>query len=111
MLVALLIGMPLSLALALRDPIRNAGVFAVIGLGCGFLAMARTLTFILGDSSPELWWLATAVFFIVGVALVVTYRRLRRPHPIIVRVVIAATAFMPAVLYAYDWIARVAYAR
>jgi hypothetical protein len=34
---------------------------------------------------------------------VVTYTRLRRPHPIVVRVVVVAVALMPFVLYLYDW--------
>ncbi len=106
MLVALLAGMPLSLGLALRDPVRNAGVFAVIGLGCGFLAASRVMSVLVGDSAPDIWYVATLVFLTVGIALVVTYTRLRRPHPIIVRVVVVATVLMPLVLYLYDWAGR-----
>jgi hypothetical protein len=110
MLMALLLGMPLSLALAMRDPVRNAGVCAVIGLGCAFLAMSRVFSIAVGEPAPGMGWLATVAFLAIAVALVVTYTRLRRPHPIIVRVVVAATALMPAVLYAYDWAVRAAYA-
>ena len=106
MLLALLVGMPLSLGLALRDPLRNAGVFAVIGLGCGFLAAARVMNLLVGDPAADLHYLATIAFLGVGIALVVTYTRLRRPHPIIVRVVVVATVLMPVVLYVYDWARR-----
>lgn len=115
LLLALVIGMPLSLGLALRDPVRNAGVFAVIGLGCGFLAAARLLNFFAPFGSrrvfvqadgPQLWSLGTILFLAVAVALVVTYTRLRRPHPIVVRVVVLATVLLPLVLWLYDAIAR-----
>ena len=111
MLLALLVGMPLSLGLALRDPVRNAGVFAVIGLGCGFVAAARVMSVLVGEPAPDPWWLATIAYLTIGVALVVTYTRLRRPHPIIVRVVVVATVLMPAVLYVYDWAVRTLAAR
>lgn len=106
MLLALLAGMPLSLGLALRDPVRNAGVFAVIGLGCGFVAASRVLSVLVREPAPELWWLATVAYLTIGVALVVTYTRLRRPHPIIVRVVVVATVLMPAALYLYELAVR-----
>jgi hypothetical protein len=38
----------------------------------------------------------------VSVALVVTYTRLRRPHPVVVRIVIAAVALLPVALYLHD---------
>ena len=103
MLIALILGMPLSLALALRDPVRNAGVLAVVGLGCGLLAAARVMNAYQGDQALTLaWYLGTVLFFAVGITLVVTYSRLRRPHPIVVRVVIAATILLPVVLWLYD---------
>ena len=103
MLIALIFGMPLSLALALRDPVRNAGVLAVVGLGCGLLGAARVMDAYLGDEPlTSSWYLGTLLFFAIGIALVATYSRLRRPHPIVVRVVIAATLLMPAVLWLYD---------
>ncbi|OLC54772.1 MAG: hypothetical protein AUH85_10965 [Chloroflexi bacterium 13_1_40CM_4_68_4] len=103
MLIALVLGMPLSLALALRDPVRNAGVLAVVGLGCGFLGAARVMNAYRGDLALTWsWYLGTVLFFAIGIALVVTYSRLRRPHPIVVRVVIAATVLMPAILWIYD---------
>lgn len=108
MLFALLVGMPLSLGLALRDPVRNAGVFAVIGLGCGFVAASRVMSVLVGEPAPDVWFLATLAYVAVGVALVVTYTRLRRPHPIVVRVVVVATVLMPALLYAYDWAVKAA---
>lgn len=103
MLIALVLGMPLSLALALRDPVRNAGVLAVVGLGCGLLGAARVMNAYQGDQALTWpWYLGTLLFFLVGIALVATYSRLRRPHPIVVRVVIAATVLMPPILWLYD---------
>lgn len=104
MLIALVLGMPLSLALALRDPVRNAGVLAVVGLGCGFLAGTRVVNAVRGEEVAA-WpmYAAGAAFLAVAVTLVVTYTRLRRPHPIVVRVVVVAVALMPFVLYLYDW--------
>jgi len=103
MLLALVLGMPLSLGLALRDPVRNAGVLATVGLGCGFLAAARAMSVFRGDQAITWpWYVGTLLFFGVAVALVVTYTRLRRPHPIIVRVVVVATALMPLVLWLYE---------
>jgi hypothetical protein len=103
MLLALVIGMPLTLGLALRDPVRNAGVLAAVGLGCGFLGAARAMNAFRGDQAITWpWYLGTILFFVVAIALVVTYTRLRRPHPIIVRVVIVATMLMPLVLWLYE---------
>jgi len=39
---------------------------------------------------------------LVGIALVVTYTRLRRPHPVIVRIVVVAVVLFPVALYLYD---------
>lgn len=104
LLFAVLLALPLALGLALRDPVRNAGVFATIGLVCGFLAAARIVNAAtLG--APERWYVSTVLLLAVGAGLVLTYARLRRPHPIIVRVVVVATALMPVVLYVYDLLA------
>ena len=113
MLTALILGMPLSLALALRDPVRNAGVLAVVGLGCGLLGATRVMNAYQAQQALTLsWYAGTVLFFGVGIALVVTYSRLRRPHPIVVRVVVAATILMPVVLWLYDLAAdRVAASR
>lgn len=110
MLLALVLGMPLSLSLALRDPVRNAGVLATVGLGCGFLAAARVMNAFRGDQAITwTWYVGTLVLFAVAVTLVITYTRLRRPHPIIVRVVVVATVLLPAVLWLYEQaVARVA---
>jgi hypothetical protein len=103
LLIALILGMPLSLGLALRDPVRNAGVLAVVGLGCGLIGAARVMNAYRGDQALTIvWYAGTLLFFAIGVVLVTTYSRLRRPHPIVVRVVIAATILMPVVLWLYD---------
>jgi hypothetical protein len=103
MLIALLLGMPLSLGLALRDPVRNAGVLAVVGLGCGLLGAARVMNAYQDNQPLTLaWYAGTILFFTIGIALVTTYSRLRRPHPIVVRVVLGATILLPLVLWLYD---------
>ena len=67
------------------------------------LGAARVMNAYRGDLALTWsWYLGTVLFFAIGIALVVTYSRLRRPHPIVVRVVIAATVLMPAILWIYD---------
>lgn len=117
LLLALLLGMPVSLSLALRDPVRNAGVFAVIGFACGSLAAARVLNLLVpevagrveytftGTSGLRELAIGTLILLAVAVTLVVTYTRLRRPHPIVVRVVVVATALLPLGLWLYDRLA------
>ncbi len=39
---------------------------------------------------------------LVAIALVVTYTRLRRPNPIVVRIVVVAVVLFPVTLYVYD---------
>jgi len=48
------------------------------------------------------WWMQVPLLLAVATALVVTYTRLRRPHPVIVRVVVAAVTLMPFALFLYD---------
>ena len=38
--------------------------------------------------------------------LVMTYTRLRRPHPVVVRIVVAAVVLLPIALYAHDIASR-----
>src|ERR671935_241070 len=62
MLTALILGMPLSLALALRDPVRNAGVLAVVGLGCGLLGATRVMNAYQAQQALTLTWYDGTVF-------------------------------------------------
>ena len=102
MLGALLLGLGLGLLLALRDPVRNAGVFAVIGLAVGSLMAAIVYTLLIDGADPVHWVAQVPILAAVAVALVVTYTRLRRPHPVVVRIVAAAVLLMPLGLYLYD---------
>ena len=102
MLGALLLGLGLGLLLALRDPVRNAGVFAVIGLAVGSLMAAIVYTLLVDGADPVHWVAQVPILAAVAVALVVTYTRLRRPHPVVVRIVAAAVLLMPLGLYLYD---------
>ena len=102
MIVSLLGSFGLGLLLVLRDPARNAGVFAVVGLATGSLAGANIYALIVDDADPLHWWVQVPLLVTAAVALVVTYTRLRRPHPVVVRIVVAAVALMPFALFVYD---------
>ena len=92
----------IGLLLALRDPARNAGVFAVVGLTAGSLG-AATIYSLVFDNAADSHWVTTVLLLAgISVALVVTYTRLRRPHPVVVRIVIAAVALLPVALYLHD---------
>ena len=102
MLGAILLALSLGLLLALRDPVRNAGVYAVIGLCSGFLAGAVAYSAVTDSADPLHWFVQVPLLVAVSVALVVTYTRLRRPHPVVTRIVIVAVVLLPFGLYAYD---------
>lgn len=102
MIISVLGSFGLGLLLVLRDPVRNAGVFAIVGLATGSLAAANVYALLLDDADPLHWWVQVPLLVTIAVALVVTYTRLRRPHPVIVRIVVAAVVLMPFVLFVYD---------
>ena len=102
MLGALLLALGLGLLLALRDPVRNAGVYAVIGLAVGSLTAAIAYTLVAEGGDPVHWVAQVPLLTAVSVTLVVTYTRLRRPHPVVVRIVAAAVLLLPLGLYVYD---------
>lgn len=102
MLGALLLALSIGMLLALRDPARNAGVFAVVGLTVGSLMAAIVYTLLVDGADPVHWFTQVPLLLFVAVALVVTYTRLRRPHPIVVRIVAAAVLLLPFGLYVYD---------
>ena len=102
MLGAIFLSFALGLGLALRDPARNAGVYAVIGLGTGFLAGATVYTLLVDGGDPIQWLAQVPLLSIIAVVLVVTYTRLRRPHRLIVRIVVVAVLFFPIALSLYD---------
>jgi hypothetical protein len=102
-LSAMLFAFALGLALAIRDPLRNAGVYAVIGLASGCLTGAIVYTLLVEPDQDPLHWVAQVPLLgLVAVALVVTYTRLRRPHPVIVRIVVVAVMLFPVALFVYD---------
>ena len=92
----------LGLLLAMRDPARNAGVFAIIGLATGSLAGANVYALLVDGADPLHWWIQVPLLLTIAAVLVVTYTRLRRPHPVVVRLVVAAVVFMPFALFIYD---------
>ena len=103
MLSAMLLAFGLGLALALRDPVRNAGVYAVIGLASGCLTGAIVYTLLVEPGQDLLHWVVQVPLLgLVAIALVATYTRLRRPHPVIVRIVVVAVVLFPVALYVYD---------
>lgn len=92
----------IGLLLALRDPARNAGVFAVIGLTAGSIGAATIYSLVFDAAAPSHWLTTVPLLGAIAVALVVTYTRLRRPHPVVVRIVIAAVALLPVALFLHD---------
>ncbi len=102
MLAALLLALGLGLLLALRDPARNAGVFAVIGLVTGFLGGSTVYSLLIDGADPVHWVVQVPLLTAIALALVVTYTRLRRPHPLIVRIVVVAVLALPLAFYVYD---------
>lgn len=102
MLGAILLSFGLGLLLALRDPQRNAGVYAVVGLATGFLLGANVYSLVVDRADPLHWIVQVPLLAAVAITLVVTYTRLRRPHPVIVRIVVVAVALLPIALFVYD---------
>ncbi len=100
--VALQFAMGLGLLLALRDPARNAGVYAVVGLIAGSLTAAFAYALVVESADPAHWIVQVPVLGATALLLVGAYTRLRRPHPVVVRIVVAAVLLMPAGLYLYD---------
>jgi peptidoglycan/LPS O-acetylase OafA/YrhL len=106
MLGAIVGALGIGLLLALRDPVRNAGVFAVIGLTAGSLDAATIYSLVFDGAAPSHWLTTVPLLGAVAVALVVTYTRLRRPHPVVVRIVVAAVLLLPVALYLHDAASR-----
>lgn len=102
MLGALLAALSVSLLLSMRDPVRNAGVFAVIGLVSGTLDMALIYSLVADGGDVAHWFVQVPLLAAVAIILVVTYTRLRRPHPVVVRIVVAAVVLLPVALLAHD---------
>lgn len=102
MLGTVLGALGIGLLLALRDPVRNAGVFAIIGLTAGSLDAATIYSLVFDAAAPGHWLTTVPLLAGIAVALVVTYTRLRRPHPVVVRIVVAAVALLPVALYLHD---------
>ena len=96
----------IGLLLALRDPMRNAGVFAVIGLTAGSLDAATIYSLVFDGAAPSHWRTTVPLLAAIAGALVVTYTRLRRPHPVVVRIVVAAVLLLPVALYLHDAASR-----
>lgn len=106
MLAAVLGALALALLLVLRDPVRNAGVFAVIGLTAGTLDAAIIYSLVFDDLDRSHWLVQVPLLGLVAVGLVVTYLRLRRPHPVILRIVVGAVVLLPVLLFLHDKLYR-----
>jgi len=102
MLGTIFLALGIGLVLALRDPTRNAGVFAVVGLTAGSLDAATVYSLVFDGADPIHWIVQVPLLAAIAVALVVTYTRLRRPHPVILRIVVAAVVLLPVALFAHD---------
>jgi len=102
MIAAVLLAFGLGLLLALRDPVRNAGVFAVVGLATGLLDGAVIYALVVDRADPLHWVAQVPILAAITTTLVVTYTRLRRPNPIVVRIVVAAVVLLPFAFYLHD---------
>jgi hypothetical protein len=102
MIASVLLAFGLGLLLALRDPVRNAGVFAIVGLATGLLGAAVVYALVV-DGADGLHWVAQVpILAAITATLVVTYTRLRRPNPIVVRIVVAAVVLLPFAFFVND---------
>jgi len=102
MIASVLIALGLGLLLALRDPVRNAGVFAIAGLTTGLLGASVVYALIVDGADPLHWVAQVPILAAITVTLVITYTRLRRPNPIVVRIVVAAVVLLPFAFYLHD---------
>ena len=85
-----------------RDPVRNAGVFAVVGLVTGVLGASIVYALLVDGADPLHWVAQIPILAAISVTLVVTYTRLRRPHPVVVRIVVAAVVLLPFAFFLQD---------
>lgn len=99
---AVLAALSVSLLMSVRDPARNAGVFAVVGLVTGTLDAATIYSLLVDGADVAHWFFQVPLLGAIAAVLVLTYTRLRRPHPVVVRIVIAAVLFLPLALFAHD---------
>ena len=80
------------------DRVRRAGVRAATGLLGGAVIYALVV-----DRADPLHWVAQVpILAAITTTLVVTYTRLRRPNPIVVRIVVAAVVLLPFAFYVHD---------
>lgn len=102
MFAAVLAALSVSLLLSVRDPVRNAGVFAVVGLVAGTLDAATIYSLVVDGADVAHWFFQVPLLGAIAAVLVLTYTRLRQPHPVVVRIVIAAVLVLPLALFAHD---------
>ena len=102
MLGAALWAMAIALLLSMRDPVRNAGVYATVGLVTGTVDAAMIYSLVVDGGDVAHWFVQVPLLSAIAALLVVTYTRLRRPHPVVVRIVVAAVVLLPVALYAHD---------
>jgi hypothetical protein len=102
MLGAVLAALAVSMLLSMRDPVRNAGVYAVVGLIAGTIDASAIYTLVVDGGDIAHWFVQVPLLGAIAALLVVTYSRLRRPHPVVVRIVIAAVVLLPVLLFAHD---------
>ena len=102
MLGAVLAALAVALLLSMRDPVRNAGVYAVVGLVSGALDTAIIYSLVIDGADVAHWFIQVPLLAAIAAILVVAYTRLRRPHPVVVRIVVAAVVLLPVALFAHD---------
>src|SRR5437867_11461341 len=75
MTASVLIALGLGLLLALRDPVRNAGAFAIAGLTTGLLGASVVYALIVDGADPLHWVAQVPILAAITVPLVITYTR------------------------------------
>ena len=77
-------------------------MFAVEGLVTGVLGGSIVYALLVDGADPLHWVAQIPILAAISITLVVTYTRLRRPHPVVVRIVVAAVLLLPVALFLHD---------
>ena len=78
-----------------------ASVLFALGLGL-LLAIRDPGMLVASSRHVERWIAQVPILAAVSATLVVTYTRLRRPHPVVVRIVVAAVVLLPFAFFLHD---------
>src|SRR6266568_3554032 len=71
----------------------------LLAFGLGLLGGAVVYALVVDRADPLHWVAQVPILAAITATLVVTYTRLRRPNPIVVRIVVAAVVLLPFVFF------------